>query len=193
MKVKLSAIAMSMVLFAGVGYAQEQDPVHIEPRVPEKAPKKGRLRAVAPSATDSASAAEETAGPLMPGESSSRDTKIDLSPPKDEGNAYPESEAEGDVRETHAWDPHKAQKDIEVGDYYAHRGNLKAALARYESALTFQDNNEDALWKAGQAAEKLGEKQKALRHYRDYLTMLPKGVRKDQVEKAMARLDQKPS
>src|SRR5271165_4033590 len=52
------------------------------------------------------------------GESSSRDTKIDLSPPKDDAKSHPNSSsAEEDakpsdeVQEFHPWDPHKALKD----------------------------------------------------------------------------------
>jgi cytoskeletal protein RodZ len=58
------------------------------------------------------------------GQSSSKSTQIDLSPPADEATAQPmrseilvdEGTAEAAV--THPWDPHKAAKDIEVGDFY---------------------------------------------------------------------------
>lgn len=186
MIVKLSLLAASMVLFAGVGHAQEQDPVHIEPRVPEKVPSKSKRKAVTPSTTEGAAEAEK-AGPLTPSQSSSKDTKIDLSPPKNEAKAYPNS-GEDDVSETHPFDPHKAQKDIEVGDYYAKRGNLRAALARYESALTFQDNNGEAIWKAALTAEKMGNKQAAAKHYRDYVAILPRGEHRSDAEKALQRL-----
>src|ERR1051325_1677970 len=68
------------------------------------------------------------------GESSSRSTKIDLSPPKDDAKDHPDSDspdvqdANGDVQEMHPWDPHKAMKDLEVGDFYFKRKNYKAAL-----------------------------------------------------------------
>jgi len=61
------------------------------------------------------------------GESSSRDSRIDLSPPKDDAKNHPysgaavsdaEAEISPDVQEFHPWDPHKALKDIEVGDFY---------------------------------------------------------------------------
>src|SRR6266852_2394980 len=55
-------------------------------------------------------------------ESSSKDTRIDLSPPKDDEKNHPMSgaavsdaeEAASDVQEFHPWDPHKAAKDVEV-------------------------------------------------------------------------------
>src|SRR5690348_978730 len=61
--------------------------------------------------------------------SSSKDTRIDISPPKDDVKNHPNSavpstdseEAPSDTEEMHPWDPHKAAKDIEVGDYYFKR------------------------------------------------------------------------
>ena len=61
-----------------------------------------------------------------PGESSSKDTLIDLSPPADDAKAHPQSSdalvdegsGAGDLSEFHPWDPHKAGKDVEVGDFY---------------------------------------------------------------------------
>src|ERR1700760_1375022 len=65
---------------------------------------------------------------LSEGESSSKDTKIDLSPPADDEKAHPQSSevvkdatsspGSPDVGEFHPWNPHKAAKDIEVGDFY---------------------------------------------------------------------------
>src|SRR5262249_21887187 len=75
----------------------------------------------------------------MKAESSSHDTRIDLSPPKDDAKNHPysgaaisdaKSDASGDVQELHAWDPHKAAKNIEVGDFYFKKRNYRAALDR---------------------------------------------------------------
>src|SRR6266487_4137221 len=79
------------------------------------------------------------------GESSSRDTRIDISPPKNDAKDHPNStsavedvEADtppDDVQEFHPWDPHKAIKDIEVGDFYFKKKNYRAALDRYRKEL----------------------------------------------------------
>src|SRR5215469_12238427 len=56
--------------------------------------------------------------------SSSKDTRIDLSPPADDAKKHPDSGAavvdagaddDTGVSEMHPWDPHKAAKDVEVG------------------------------------------------------------------------------
>jgi hypothetical protein len=71
-------------------------------------------------------------------ESSSLDTRIDTSPPKDDAKNHPGSKAAvadldvpenietSGVQEFHPWNPMKALKDIEVGDYYFKRKNYKA-------------------------------------------------------------------
>ena len=76
------------------------------------------------------------------GVSSSRDTKIDISPPKDDAKSHPSSDSsiadepddDSDVQEMHPWNPHKAAKDLEVGDFYFRRKNYRAALERYREA-----------------------------------------------------------
>src|ERR1039458_1079271 len=74
------------------------------------------------------------------GESSSRDTRGDLSPPKDHAKNHPDSggvdkdpeDEPADVQEMHPWNPYRAMKDDEVGDFYFKRKDYKAALARYQ-------------------------------------------------------------
>ena len=46
--------------------------------------------------------------------------------------------APGDVQEFHPYDPHRASKDIEVGDFYFKKKNYGAALERYREALLLQ-------------------------------------------------------
>ena len=81
------------------------------------------------------------------GESSSRDTLIDLSPPRNDAKDHPNSTlprddaddaSPGDVQEFHTFDPHRAAKDIEVGDFYFKKKNYGAALERYREALVLQ-------------------------------------------------------
>src|ERR1700727_2293160 len=76
-------------------------------------------------------------------ESSSNDTKIDTSAPADDAKKHPDSNVD-DVLEFHPWDPHKAQKDLEVGDYYFKRANYSAAASRYQEALIYKPKDADA-------------------------------------------------
>src|ERR1700730_9512337 len=131
-------------------------------------------------------------------ESSSRDTKIDLSPPKDDAKDHPFSDTTdsdtGDVtgaQEFRPWDPHKAAKDVEVGDFYFKRKNYRAALARYQDALLWKDNDAEANFRLGQCFEKVGNPTEAAAHYQNYLKILPHGPYVEEARKALERLKQK--
>jgi tetratricopeptide (TPR) repeat protein len=138
------------------------------------------------------------------GESSSRDTRIDLTPPKDDAKNHPNSGAAlsgpssespedmtnmtGDVQEMHPWNPYRAVKDDEVGDYYFKQGNYKGALARYQDALIYKDNDAVANFKMAQCYEKLGQPEEAIPHYQEYLKILPEGPFAKQAKKALRKL-----
>lgn len=130
-------------------------------------------------------------------ESSSRDTRIDISPPKDdaknhtgiaEGTGDDASDANSDVQEFHPLDPHKAIKDVEVGDFYFKRRNYRAALDRYKEALYYKDNDAMANLRLGQTYEKMNQPDEAITHYEAYLKILPHGPFSEEAEKALAKL-----
>jgi tetratricopeptide (TPR) repeat protein len=132
------------------------------------------------------------------GESSSRDTQIDLSPPKDDAKDHPfsdASDADGDTsggaQEFHRWDPHKAAKDVEVGDFYFKRKNYRAAIARYQDALLWKDNDAESNFRLGQAFEKIDDSAQAAVHYQAYLKILPHGPYAAEAQKALEKLKQK--
>ncbi len=107
------------------------------------------------------------------GQSSSRDTQIDLAPPPDD-MTHEGADVTG-VAEFHSYDPHKAAKNVEVGDYYFKRGNYKAAESRYAEALDWKPNDAIATFKLAISEEKLGKKADALKNYEAYLKILPSG------------------
>lgn len=134
------------------------------------------------------------------GESSSKDAPVDLDAPADDEKKHPQSsaavanaEAEslggGGVTEMHAWDPHRAAKDVEVGDFYFKRKNYRAAEARYRDALLSKDNDAIATIRLAVCLEKLGILDDALAEYQSYLRILPHGPEAREAEKAIARLN----
>ncbi len=128
--------------------------------------------------------------------SSSKDTRIDLSPPSDDQKNHPQSsaamvdaeDAASDVQEMHPWDPHKAAKDIEVGDFYYKRKNYRAALDRYKEALVYKPNDAVANFRLAECFEKTGNQSDALAHYHEYLRILPHGPLSEDAQKALDRL-----
>jgi Flp pilus assembly protein TadD len=133
------------------------------------------------------------------GESSSKDTQVDLSPPADDAKVHPQSsaalaEAEaatlsaGGISELHTWDPHKAAKDVEVGDFYFRRKNYRAAEDRYREALRYKDNDAVATIRLAECLEKLGISDDARAEYESYLRIVPHGPQVSEAQKAIERL-----
>lgn len=132
------------------------------------------------------------------GESSSKDSSIDLSPPANDAKAHPDSTeavadaeskaSDGGVGEFHTWDPHRAAKEVEVGDFYFRRKNYHAAEARYREALRYKDNDAIATLRLATCLEKLGVLDEAMAEYRSYLKIMPYGPEAPQVNKALERL-----
>jgi len=129
--------------------------------------------------------------------STSRDTIIDLSPPPNDVKNHPESqdavaEATG-VQEFHKWNPMKALKDVEVGDFYFRRKNYRAALARYQEALEYKPNDAIATFRLAQCQEKTNDLDSARDNYAAYLKILPSGPFAEDAKKSLERLEKSPS
>src|ERR1700693_2582211 len=133
------------------------------------------------------------------GESSSKETKDDLSPPADDDKAHPQSSdllvdesrgaaANTDVSEFHPWNPHKAAKDVEVGDFYFKRKNYRAAEDRYREALFYKDNDALATFRLAVCLEKMDQSDDARKEYESYLRILPHGPQAEEARKAIDRL-----
>jgi tetratricopeptide (TPR) repeat protein len=133
-------------------------------------------------------------------ESSSHDTRVDTSPPKDDAKNHPGSKAAvadldipenietSGVQEFHPWNPMKALKDIEVGDYYFKRKNYKAALDRYKEALYYKDNDAVANFRLAVCQEKMGDRAEARKYYEQYLKILPEGPLAKDAHASLERL-----
>jgi tetratricopeptide (TPR) repeat protein len=128
-------------------------------------------------------------------ESSSRSNRVDISPPKDDAKSHPYSsspgedgEEAGDVQEFHPWDPHKAAKDVEIGDFYFKRKNYRAAEDRYREALLYKPNDVFAMYGLGRSLEMLGAYDEARANYEGYLKILPDGPLAPEVHKGLDRI-----
>lgn len=132
------------------------------------------------------------------GDSSSKDEKVDLSPPNDDTKTHPHSadvlmdegssSDSGDVSEFHPWDPHKAAKDVEVGDFYFKRKNYRAAEDRYREALLYKDNDAIATYRLAVCLEKMDRPEESRAEYESYLKILPYGPEAADAKKAIERL-----
>jgi tetratricopeptide (TPR) repeat protein len=114
------------------------------------------------------------------GVSSSRDTEGNL------GGVVPG----GDVNELHPFNPHQAAKDIEVGEFYLKRGNYKAAISRFQSALQNKPNDAVATYRLAEALEKDKQLPAATKYYSLYLDIVPTGEYAAGAKEALDRLEQ---
>ena len=152
------------------------------------------------TASDKSAAAKAADRNREAEESSSRDTKIDVSAPKDDAKNHPASQGavedlEGSevadasgVQEFHPWNPMKARKDIEVGDFYFKRKNYRAALERYKEALYYKNGDALASYHVAVCQEKLGDKAEARKYFEQYLKILPEGPLAKDAHASLAKL-----
>jgi tetratricopeptide (TPR) repeat protein len=170
----------------------EDDPA--EQRTPAKDSTKKQAPNLDPPRSDRVQV--EDLGPGV-GESSSKDTQVDLSAPADDAKVHPtssaavaaaEAEAPGGITELKSWDPHKAAKNVEVGDFYFKRKNYRAAEDRYREALRYKDNDAVATIRLAECLEKLGIWDDARTEYESYLKILPHGPQASEAQKAIDRL-----
>src|SRR5260370_33419867 len=67
------------------------------------------------------------------------------------------------------WDPLRAEKDLEVGQYYMRKGDLDAAIDRFQDATTAKLGYAIPFRYLSEAQEKKGLKKQAITSYQRYL------------------------
>src|SRR6202045_2001504 len=86
------------------------------------------------------------------------------------------------------WDPLRAEKDLEVGQYYMRKGDLDAAMDRFQDATTAKPGYAIPFRYLGKAQEKKGLKKPAIKSYQRYLDLVPHADDADKVRKKIEKL-----
>jgi tetratricopeptide (TPR) repeat protein len=184
---RLIALAVVVCLVAAAAFAQTQPPAS------QSAPKSASPQGRTPNPAPEEAPDTQPAPPRSNQESSSKDTKIDLSPPPGESSEglgpWEEPSTTGEFK---PWDPMKAQKDVEIGDFYYKKENYRAAESRYREALYWQDNNAQATFRLATCLEKLTRPDEAKKYYESYLKILPHGPSAAEAQRALERLNSQP-
>jgi len=124
------------------------------------------------------------------GESSSKQTAIDVSPPPNDAKAHPEAGlGDSDASEFSPYNPMKAMKDIEVGDFYFKKENYQAAISRYREALEYKPHDAEATYKLAEVLNKTGDIEGARENYQSYLKILPNGPYAKKAKEALSKLN----
>jgi tetratricopeptide (TPR) repeat protein len=71
------------------------------------------------------------------------------------------------------YDPVSAEEDVEVGTFYMHKGDIDAAIARFQDAIRLRSNFAKPRLLVAEAYEKKGDKVNATKYYKDYLQVFP--------------------
>ena len=119
--------------------------------------------------------------PLFAQSSSSKDT------PKPKPNASTDN-ATQNAPDQPTWDPLRAERDLEVGQYYMHKGDLDAAIDRFEDAALAKPGYAIPYRFLGECQEKKGLKRDAIKSYTRYLDLFPHAEDKEKIEKKIEKL-----
>lgn len=150
---------------------QDNQP-HIQPRNLPPEPK-----------TETKDQPKDDAKPEPPHDSSSKDSEINLEgPPRSRGGGS------SDVHELYPYDPHKAAKDIEVGEFYLKRKDYHVAMDRFNEALQYKPNDALATFRLAQTQEKLGLNTQAAQNYSSYIKIFPDGPYIKEANEALKRI-----
>jgi len=92
-------------------------------------------------------------------------------PPTEKPGAAKPDAAKADAG---AYDPVTAEDDIEVGTFYMHKGDIDAAISRFQDAIRARSNFAKPRLLLAEAYEKKNDKTTAVKYYKEYLQVYPK-------------------
>jgi tetratricopeptide (TPR) repeat protein len=158
-----------------------------------------------PPADQSGSSHPPTAPPLGPGESSSAKPEQtgDPTAPQPEPTPEPATTPTPGAKRTPsnvakpgvlppednpAWDPFHAAQDIDVGTFYMHKGDMDAAIGRFQDAIRLRPNFAKPRLLIAEIYEKKGDKSEALHYYKEYLQVFPDAPDAAKVKKKIEKL-----
>jgi len=178
MKVRFRVLllAIACVCLVGVCAAQEAPPVEQIP-TDKSAPPPSDNRSKPPRSDN-----------VPAGESSSKQTQIDVTAPANDASSHPEANLGNGDNEFSPYNPMKAMKDIEVGDFYFKKENYNAAISRYREALECKPHDAEATFKLAEALNKTEDFAGAKENYEAYLKILPYGPYAKKAKEALAKL-----
>jgi len=131
------------------------------------------------------------AGPLLhaqePAPESSSKPAEEPTPKKPGAKKKPDSGTQN-ASDQPTWDPLRAEKDLEVGQYYIRKGDIDAAIDRFQDATTAKPAYAIPFRYLGEAQEKKGLRKQAIASYSRYLDLYPHAEDGDKIRKKIDKL-----
>jgi tetratricopeptide (TPR) repeat protein len=150
-----------------------------------------------------AAAQPQNNGPIKPSDqrsdqnSDQKDQKQDDSKPqggKQDDSSSSSSSSSGAAQELQQadqqpkYDPLPAEKDVDVGMFYMHKGNMDAAIARFEDAIQQKADYAKPRLLLAQIYEKKHDNINAVKYYKDYLKVYPHAPDAKKVQEKIEKL-----
>ncbi len=100
----------------------------------------------------------------------------------------PPEEDEGSKVKEYTFNPLQAQKELNIGNFYAKKGSWRAAAMRYSESVKWNPTYADGFLKLGEARERLGQKSQARDAFEKFLELAPEHKRAAEIKKRIASL-----
>jgi tetratricopeptide (TPR) repeat protein len=100
----------------------------------------------------------------------------------------PPEEDEGTKVKEYTFNPLQAQKELNIGNFYAKKGSWRAAAMRFSESVKWNPGFADGFLRLGEARERLGQKSQARDAYEKFLELAPDHKRAGEIKKRMASL-----
>jgi tetratricopeptide (TPR) repeat protein len=123
-----------------------------------------------------------------PGDSASKPADQQDAPPPKAPVKPNKDNATQNAPDQPTWDPLRAEKDLEVGQYYMHKGDVDAAIDRFQDATLAKPGYAIPFRFLGEAQEKKGLKKQAIKSYQRYLDLYPHAEDGDKIRKKIEKL-----
>lgn len=99
----------------------------------------------------------------------------------------PPEEDEALIRgKEYEFNPLQAQKEIKIGNYYMKKGSFRAASGRFLEASLWDPTNPEAVFRLGEAKEKLGDRKAMAAAWTKFLELAPDDKRAPLLKKKLA-------
>jgi len=130
----------------------------------------------------------------QPGSQSQSDKQSASDKQSDDSSSSSSSSASGAAQELQQADQQKnynplpAEQDVDVGTFYMHKGDLDAAIARFQDAIQLKENYAKPRLLLAQIYEKKHDNVNAVKYYKEYLQVYPHAPDAKKVQEKIEKL-----
>jgi Tfp pilus assembly protein PilF len=110
------------------------------------------------------------------------------SPPSSSSPPPSQNKPAAPTKDIATFDPPSAERDVDVGSYYMRKGDVNAALPRFQEAVQLKPHFAKARLLLAEAYEKAHDKDSAAKTYQDYLKEFPHAPDAKKIQKKIEKL-----